>query len=322
MAFGVGAMRSATCLQQRQQAATCYKRTPCSSIRHSRARSRAHAYQCCNHNIGKRKRNAVAVQAILRGTTSNPAFQYGQLDEALVSSPNGWGSSTSMTVGGTVNKAGLLMAMSIATAAATWMQIFSGNAAAVMATLGAAKACGMVGMLAVVVSMFKPTLAPYTAPTYAICKGVALAAMSAVLEMSYPGIAMNAVLVTFSTAASLLIALKARIIQVTDRFADTVRAVTGGYFVAILLVFLGSLVGLKLPGLFSGGPLGIGISLVAAGLAAANLLLDMDWIEKASYQRLPKWMEWYGAQSLMLTLVWMYTEILRLLWMLAGNRDD
>lgn len=70
------------------------------------------------------------------------------------------------------------------------------------------------------------------------------------------------------------------------------------------------------------GPLGIGISLVAAGLAAANLLLDMDWIEKASYQRLPKWMEWYGAQSLMLTLVWMYTEILRLLWMLAGNRDD
>jgi uncharacterized YccA/Bax inhibitor family protein len=70
------------------------------------------------------------------------------------------------------------------------------------------------------------------------------------------------------------------------------------------------------------GPLAIGVSLVASGLAAANLLLDLDWIEKASYMRLPGWMEWYGAQSLMMTLVWMYTEVLRLLWMLAGRRDD
>lgn len=152
-------------------------------------------------------------------------------------------------------------------------------------------------------------------------------------------------------------------------FADTVRAVTGGYLVAILLVFLGGMVGLKLPGLFSGGPLAMAVHLVAAGLAAANLLvrghstcrrrngtadhmhvcclrssriaassciknacalvhapsapqLDFDWIQKASYQRLPQFMEWYGAQSLMLTLVWMYTEVLKLLWMFAGRRDE
>lgn len=314
MAVGVGALhaRLAHLPARQRQAAT--------SLNHACSRPLACSYS-------SRRSTAVAVQAIFRSTTSNPAFQYAQLDSALTPRRNDpWGggsSSTAMTVGGTVNKAALLIAMSVASAAVTWMQLFSGNAAAVMATLGASKACGVVGLVAVVASMFKPNWAPFTAPTYALCKGVAMAGMSAVLEMSYPGIAMNAVLLTFSTAASLLFAVKTRIVQVTDRFADTVRAVTGGYFIAIVLAFLGSLVGLKLPGLFSGGPLAIGISFVAAGLAAANLLLDMDWIEKASYAgNMPKWMEWFGAQSLMLTLVWLYTEVLRLLWMLAGGRGD
>jgi uncharacterized YccA/Bax inhibitor family protein len=187
---------------------------------------------------------------------------------------------------------------------------------------------------------------------------------------------MNTVLVTFSTAASLFFALKTRLIRVTDKFMDTVKAVTGGYFVAIMLTFLGSMVGLRLPGLFSGGascrcgqrveccelaalvrlagwtgvvgaqhklppcvpasnthlhyavhtqhagPIAIGISLVGAGLAAANLLLDFQWIEDAADARAPAALEWYGAQSLLLTLVWLYSEVLRLLWMLAGNRGD
>lgn len=264
-------------------------------------------------------RRSLQVSAVFSSSTSNPAFTFGKVDSALAESRRG---GQPMTMDGTVNKAGLLLGCSILTAAYTWMQIFSGNGAAAMAALNVAKISGMVGMAAAVTSMFKPQWSQYTAPVYALCKGVALAGMSAVLEMMYPGIAMNAVLLTFSTAASLFVALKTRIITITDRFADTVRAVTGGYFVAIMLVFLGSLVGLRLPGLFSGGPLSICVHMVAAGLAAANLLLDFDMIERMSYQRLPKWMEWYGAQSLMLTLVWMYTEVLQLLWMFAGGRRD
>lgn len=101
-------------------------------------------------------------------------------------------------------------------------QIFSGNAAAVMATLGTAKAAGLVGVSAIVASMFKPQWAPYTAPLYALSKGCALAAMSAILELQFPGIAMSAILITFSTAGSLFAAVRTGLIHVTDRFADTV----------------------------------------------------------------------------------------------------
>lgn len=157
---------------------------------------------------------------------------------------------------------------------------------------------------------------------YAVCKGVALASFSAVMELRYPGIAMTAVLVTFSTAASLLMAYQSRIIQITDRFRDSVVAVTGGYFVSMLAVMLLGFMGVRLPMLFGGGPLAIGLSLVSAGLAASNLLLDFQFIERCAFQKLPTWMEWYGGFSLMLTLVWMYTEILRLLSLFAGRRDD
>lgn len=122
-----------------------------------------------------------------------------------------------------------------------------------MATLSAAKMAGMVGIGAALASMFKPQWSPVTAPVYAIAKGCAMAGLSAVLEMQYPGIAMNAVILTFSTAASCFFAVRTRLIQITDKFADTVRAVTGGYFVAMLLIFLGGMVGLKLPGLLTGG---------------------------------------------------------------------
>eukprot|EP00879_Flechtneria_rotunda_P029858 GHRR01032319.1.p1 GENE.GHRR01032319.1~~GHRR01032319.1.p1 ORF type:complete len:200 (-),score=47.84 GHRR01032319.1:1674-2273(-) len=102
------------------------------------------------------------------------------------------------------------------------LQVFSGNVAAIAGALSVAKVSGLIGMAAAMTSMFKPTWSQYTAPIYALCKGVALAGMSAILEMQYPGIAMNAVLLTFSTAASLFLALKTRFITITDRFADTV----------------------------------------------------------------------------------------------------
>jgi uncharacterized YccA/Bax inhibitor family protein len=134
-------------------------------------------------------------------------------------------------------------------------QIMSGNAATIMAVLSTAKIAGFVALGSVLASMFKPQWAPVTAPTYALCKGVALAGLSAMLEARYPGIAMNAVLLTFSTAGSLFFALKARLITLTDKFADTVRAVTGGYFIAMLLLLVLNMFGMRMPGLLSSGEL-------------------------------------------------------------------
>ena len=133
----------------------------------------------------------------------------------------------------------------------------SGNVATIMAVLSTAKIAGFVALGSVLASMFKPQWAPVTAPVYALCKGVALAGLSAMLEARYPGIAMNAVLLTFSTAGSLFIALKARLITLTDRFADTVRAVTGGYFIAMLLLLVLNMFGMRMPGLLTSGGNGI-----------------------------------------------------------------
>jgi uncharacterized YccA/Bax inhibitor family protein len=133
---------------------------------------------------------------------------------------------------------------------------------------------------------------------------------------------MNAALLTLSTAGSLLFALQARLLVVTDRFASAVRAVTGGYFLALLAAWALSLVGVRLPGLLSGGPVAIGAGLLSAGLAASNLLLDFEFLRRAERAGAPAWMEWYGAQSVCVTLVWMYTEVLRLLVLLGGGRGD
>lgn len=121
--------------------------------------------------------------------------------------------------------------------------------------MGTAKLAGMIALASAMAAMFKPQWSPFTAPVYALCKGVALAGLSAVLEVRYPGIALNAVVLTFSVAASLLTALKTRMVRVTDRFRDSVMAVTGGYFVSMMLLWLLSMFGLRLPGLFAAGRL-------------------------------------------------------------------
>lgn len=227
-----------------------------------------------------------------------------------------------MTVDGTISKTTLLFAIVMASGSYTWLQIFSGKAAVAMATLGMAKAAGIVGMVSALVTMFKPQWSMVTGPVFAAAKGVALAGLTAVLEVKYPGIAMNSIMLTMGTSASLLVAFKTGLIKVTDKFRDSVMLCTGAYMMLILFTWLFSLCGLQLPSLFSAGPVGIAASLLAVGLASSSLLLDFDMIRSASYQRLPKWFEWYGGFSLMVTTVWMYTEILRLLSMFARGRDD
>ncbi|KXZ46709.1 hypothetical protein GPECTOR_41g673 [Gonium pectorale] len=254
----------------------------------------------------------------MSSTSSNPAFTFGKVDEAIYETGRGSGGQL-MTVDGAVQKTSLLLAVAMASAAATWMQILSGNAAMMLA---ASKGAGIVALVAAMATMFKPQWSPATALVFSAAKGVALAGFSAMLEVMYPGIVLNALMLTFGTATSLLVAFQARLIRVTDRFRDGVIMVTGGYFAAMLLTWVLSMFGVKLPGLFSAGPVGIGLGLLAAGLAAANLLLDFDMIRSAARARMPKWFEWYSGFSLMMTLVWMYTEVLRLLMMFARGRDD
>lgn len=170
--------------------------------------------------------------------------------------------------------------------------------------------------------MFKPHWAPYSGLIFAASKGLALGAFSSVMELRYPGIVLNAVMLVFGVAASLLTAYQARIITITDKFRSGVYMVTGGYMFVMLGSWLLGMAGVRLPGLMSGGLMGIGISLVASALAAANLLLDFSMIQRASLQRMPKWFESYAAFSLMVTLLWFYTEVLRLLGMFAGGRQD
>ncbi|KAI8471765.1 MAG: hypothetical protein J3K34DRAFT_458155 [Monoraphidium minutum] len=270
-----------------------------------------------------RRRAPLRVAAVLApGGTTNPAFNgFGNLNEAIVESR--YGSKAPMSVDGTVTKTLGLFALCAAAAAATWVQLLTGGPGSFAAVLGASRAAGVVALVCALASMFKPLWSQFTAPVYAVAKGVALAGISAYAEVIAPGIAFNTFLLTMSTAASLLLGLKSGVIRVTDQFSDTVRAVSGGFFISMAAVFALSLVGVRMPFLFASGPLAIGISLVSAGLAAANLLLDFDYVRQAAAtRRVSRALEWYFAGNILFTLVWFYTSLLRTMLLLTGGSSD
>ncbi len=169
------------------------------------------------------------------------------------------------------------------------------------------------GMVTAFVTIFKKNWAPLTAPLYALLEGLVLGGISAVFEKTYPGIAVQAVGLTFGTLFVLLLAYKSGIIRATQRFKTGVIAATGGiavfYLVAMLLGFFHVSVGV----LYSSSPWGIAFSLFVVIIAALNLVIDFDMIESGVGMGAPRYMEWYGAFGLMVTLIWLYLEILRLL---------
>src|SRR3990170_5101077 len=160
---------------------------------------------------------------------------------------------------------------------------------------------------------FKPTWAPVTAPIYAALEGLALGALSAMLEARYPGIVIQAVALTFGTLAALLLAYRSGLIPVTKNFRMGVVAATGGIAIFYLVAMGLSFFGIRIAFLHEGSWLGIGFSLFVIVIAALNLVLDFDFIEKGAEHGAPKFMEWYAAFGLMVTLIWLYLEILRLL---------
>jgi uncharacterized YccA/Bax inhibitor family protein len=216
----------------------------------------------------------------------------------------------SMTISGTVNKTGILTICVVATAAWTWNRAFNAGLGSVMPLVGIG-AIG--GLIFAVVTVFKKTWAPVTAPIYALLEGLVLGGISAMFEASYRGIAMQAVGLTFGTLVALLLVYRSGLIRVTERFRLGVVAATGGIFVFYLLTWILGFFGVRFPSIYGSSPLSIGISVVIVIVAALNLVLDFDFIETGARAGAPKYMEWYGAFGLMVTLIWLYLEILRLL---------
>ena len=238
--------------------------------------------------------------------TGNPMLN----DRTFSSVPRLGIGAEGMSVKGTIDKSFLLLVVLMVSALWPWSQMAGGNVQAVSGMMTAGLLGGFV--LALIIS-FKANLAPYLSIPYAALEGLALGGISAILEQRYRGIAIEAVGLTFGVLAALLIAYRAHLIRVTERF----RAVVIGATFGIMLLYLATMIlgwfHVSLQSLYAPTPLGIGISLVIVAVAALNVVLAFDLIERGVAGGAPKYMEWYCAFSLMVTLVWLYIEMLRLL---------
>lgn len=216
-----------------------------------------------------------------------------------------------MTLNGTVGKTAILLVLAVMTAAFAWSKV---EVTPDGMTGGLYVWGGLIGgFILAMVTIFKKEWAPVTAPMYALVEGLFLGGISAVFEARYPGIAFQAVLLTFGTLFAMLMAYRSGLIKATENFKMGVVAATGG----IALVYLATIVlgffGIEIPMIHGNGIVGIGFSLFVVAIAALNLVLDFDFIETGVERGAPKFMEWYGAFGLMITLVWLYIEFLRLL---------
>jgi uncharacterized YccA/Bax inhibitor family protein len=246
--------------------------------------------------------------------TSNPALGQNTFSSFAQSQYGGnlVDATARMTLSGTVNKTGLLLLCAVATAAWTWNAFMQANNDSTLA-VGAIMLGLIGGFVVAMVTVFKKTWSPVTAPIYALLEGLVLGGLSALFELRYPGIAMQAVALTFGTLFVLLLAYRSGLIQVTAKFRLGVIAATGGIMVFYLLQMLLGFFGFQFTSINGSGFIGIGFSLIVVAVAALNLVLDFDFIERGVQYGAPKYMEWYGAFGIMVTLVWLYLEILRLL---------
>jgi uncharacterized YccA/Bax inhibitor family protein len=243
--------------------------------------------------------------------SSNPVLRSDRIQPAVVGEER-------MTVNGTIGKAGILLVLLVITAAWTWQRFDAamtvGGAAAASAAVAPYMIGGLIaGFALALLSVFMQRWIAISAPLYAIAEGFAVGAISALFNLKYPGLVVTAVALTFGTLAVMLLLYRSGVIKVTDKLRMGIVAATGG----IMLVYIADLVmgffGAHMPVINSASPLGIGFSLLVVGIAAFNLLLDFDFIERTAASGAARNMEWYGAFGLMVTLVWLYLEILRLL---------
>jgi uncharacterized YccA/Bax inhibitor family protein len=219
-----------------------------------------------------------------------------------------------MTLGGTLNKFGFIFLMMMCSSVYSWFTFARGGSVGPMILIGVFGGLG----LAIAIS-FKMTWARYLAPAYGICEGLFLGAISAMVSTMFkdkaPFIVMQAVLLTFGVAVAMWTLYRFRIIKVTQKITMIIVGATGGIFVFYLLSWILSMFSINIPllSMTNGSMFSIIFSLIVVGIAALNLLLDFDLIDRGVQQGAPKYMEWYGAFSLTVTIVWLYIEILRLL---------
>jgi uncharacterized YccA/Bax inhibitor family protein len=243
--------------------------------------------------------------------TSNPALNENTFQGPVAAA------GEAMTLQGTVNKTGFLLLCVVGTAAWTWGLAHSTAPQSVLPwMIGGAIA----GLIFAFVTIFKKTWSPITAPIYALCEGLVLGGISALLEKQYPGIAIQAMGLTFGVTAVMLVLYTSRVLRATPKFTMGVIAATGGVFILYMVDIVLGLFGHHVALLNSSGPWGIGLSVVIVIIAALNLILDFGFVETGVQSSAPKYMEWYGAFGIMVTLIWMYMEILRLLAKMRDNR--
>jgi uncharacterized YccA/Bax inhibitor family protein len=246
--------------------------------------------------------------------TSNPAFNTATFQHPDYAAPAG----ATMTVQGAISKTFLLLAILSATAIWSWSEAAQGNL-----TQGLLFGSAIGGFVVAMITIFKPSLSPWTAPVYAALEGVFLGAISQYVEQRYvnfKGIAIQAVGLTSGTLFTMLTLYVTRTIRVTDKLRGGIIAATGALCLVYLMTWVLHMFGMSIPFIHEGGKIGIIFSLFVVGLAAFNLLLDFDMIEQGAAYSAPKWMEWYGAFGLMVTLVWLYLEVLRLLSKIYSDR--
>ena len=246
--------------------------------------------------------------------TKNPALN----DKTFTELGSVKDSTRVMTLQGTVNKTAVMLFFLLISASWTWNRFYgTGHPEEAKYWMWG----GLLGgMLVGLVTVYHRQWARITAPIYSLLQGLFLGGISGIFEAMYPGIVVQAVFLTFSVLFSLLLAYKSRLIKVTENFKLGVAAATGG----IVLVYLGTIVlgffGVRVPFIHESGLIGIGFSLFVVVIASLNLVLDFDFIETGVAGGAPKYMEWYAAFGLMVTMIWLYIEILRLLAKLRSRR--
>ena len=231
------------------------------------------------------------------GRSANPAFtkNFGTSFDSIPISER-------MTLDGAVNKTGILLSLCFVGAFIGW------NIPILMVP------AFLIGFILAMVTIFRsPSKAGSTAPLYALAQGIVLGGISLVYESQFDGIAIQAIGLTFGILASLLFCYKSGLILPTQNFRLMLGAAIGGIMILYVINFIMSLFGSTLTFITSNSLGSIAFSIVVVGIAAFTLVLDFDFIEEGAEKGLPKYMEWYGAFSLMVTLIWLYLEILRLL---------
>lgn len=243
--------------------------------------------------------------------TSNPALNDNTFQPA-------YAGGQVMTIRGAINKSVLLLFLVMVPAIWTWTRFMEGRPEAAMPFVVGGVIGGLVFGL---ITNFKKEWSAVTAPLYAICEGLFLGAISALFESKVHGIVMQAAMLTFGTLFAMLAAYRSGWIRATEKFKAGVVAATGGVFFLYLVCWILSLFHVNVSFLYSSSLLSIGLSVVIVIIAALNFILDFDLIEQGSAVGAPKYMEWYAGFGLLVTLIWLYIEILKLLAKLNARRD-